>query len=125
MMTATRFSPGRTLRSLAYGVRCAWSVARGLPPPIYRIVLTDDLPDVLCTDRVYVIGEEGVRWYVAMLCPCGCGAILHMSLHPQGRPRWNVSVHLDDTASLSPSVWRRVGCRSHFFLRAGRIEWCR
>lgn len=121
-MQSSRNNP---LRSLAYLVRCAWSVARGYPKPTYRAVFTDDLPDPLHADCLYVVGEDGVTWYAAMLCPCGCGAVLHMSLHAQGHPRWGLSVHLDETVSLSPSVWRRVGCESHFFLRGGRIEWCR
>ena len=30
----------------------------------------------------------------------------------------------DGSVSLMPSVWRQKGCRSHFFLRHGRIDWC-
>ncbi|WP_236819161.1 DUF6527 family protein [Alicyclobacillus ferrooxydans] len=60
-----------------------------------------------------------------MLCPCGCGEVLHMSLHPDGRPRWELTRHPDGTVSLSPSVWRKVGCRSHFFLERGRVRWCK
>lgn len=44
-----------------------------------------------------------------MLCPCGCGQTLHMSLLAEDRPRWEVTVHDDGTPSLHPSVWRRWG----------------
>ncbi|MFX8036043.1 DUF6527 family protein [Acinetobacter baumannii] len=26
--------------------------------------------------------------------------------------------------TLSPSIWRSKGCRSHFFVREGLIVWC-
>ncbi len=73
---------------------------------------------------VYVLGEKQYLWSVALLCPCGCGEALHMSLHDDSRPRWRIRDHRDGTVTLFPSVWRTVGCRSHFFLRRGRVEWC-
>jgi hypothetical protein len=59
-----------------------------------------------------------------MLCPCGCGETLHMSLLPDSHPKWKLLRHDDGTVSLHPSVWRTKGCRSHFFLRNGMIVWC-
>ena len=87
-------------------------------------VFTDELPDALDHKAVYVVGEGDYIWFLALMCPCGCGAVLQMSLHRDGRPRWRLMAHGDGTVSLKPSVWRRTGCRSHFFLRRGRIEWC-
>jgi len=26
--------------------------------------------------------------------------------------------------SLKPSIWLQGGCRSHFWVRRGRVEWC-
>ncbi|WP_425373246.1 DUF6527 family protein, partial [Klebsiella pneumoniae] len=26
--------------------------------------------------------------------------------------------------TLYPSIWRTTGCRSHFWVRIGRIHWC-
>ena len=43
---------------------------------------------------------------------------------PGDRPGWKLRDHWDGTASLAPSVWRKVGCKSHFWLRKGRVEWC-
>ena len=98
----------------------AWVLRR--PPPL-RTIQVEELPDELRSDSVYVVGESSHAWSVAMLCPCGCGATLEMSLM-EGRPRWCAEVHDDGTMSLSPSVWRRVGCRSHFFVRRGQVAWC-
>jgi hypothetical protein len=93
------------------------------PIPAWTASIGTEVPDKLRSETVYVIGEDGVNWSIAMLCPCNCGATLEMSLHPDGRPRWKIRQHVDGTVSLSPSVWRRVGCKSHFFLKRGAIHW--
>jgi hypothetical protein len=59
-----------------------------------------------------------------MICPCGCKEVINLNLLKTVRPRWSVKEHPDRTVTLTPSVWRQKGCRSHFFLRRGRIEWC-
>ncbi|MCL5047127.1 MAG: DUF6527 family protein [Actinobacteria bacterium] len=82
----------------------------------YRTVFLEELPDCLDERVLYVLGEGGHLWSVAMLCQCGCGETLHMSLHQEGRPRWELTYHSDGTVSLWPSIWRKYGCRSHFFL---------
>ena len=98
----------------------------GLPssPPRYRVERADEVPDVPEVGVMYVVGEGVHEWYAVLGCPCGCGEALVMSLLPDARPRWRVSVDDAGAPSLSPSVNRLVGCRSHFFLRSGRIDWC-
>lgn len=81
------------------------------------------MPEVLAADSVYIAGEGGHRWFVAMICPCGCGEILHMNLLPKSRPRWRLTENEDGTVTLYPSIWRKKGCGSHFFLRRGLIKW--
>lgn len=83
----------------------------------------EDLPDVLEPERVYLVGDRSVPWSAALLCPCQCGAVIQLSLIPTDRPRWSVSRHFTGSVSLYPSIWRTKGCRSHFFLRRGRIFW--
>ena len=94
------------------------------PKPL-RAIAVEELPDQLDQKMVYILGEGKYRWFAAMVCPCGCGATLQMSLLPDAKPRWRLIEHPDKTISLEPSVWRQIGCRSHFFLRRGSIEWCR
>jgi hypothetical protein len=120
----------RPLRATAAAIaRFAWWVAsffrRARAPEAFLTVQTEELPDALDARTVYLVGEGVHLWSVALLCPCGCGETLHMNLLPDARPRWTVTRHADGTVTLDPSVWRRVGCRSHFFLRGGQIDWCR
>lgn len=84
----------------------------------------EELPGILTGRVVYIVGEGGHDWSAAMLCPCGCGAALEMNLVPPSRPLWRATVHEDGSASLHPSVWRKIGCRSHFVLSRGRVQWC-
>jgi len=101
-------------------IACLWR--RG--PRRLRAVWVEELPDRVDPGLLYVAGENGFQWYAAMACPCGCGETLHMNLLPDASPRWSLQKHPDGTATLSPSVWRTVGCRSHFFLRGGQVVWC-
>jgi hypothetical protein len=89
-----------------------------------KAVMVEELPEHLDVNRVYVAGEGAHRWFVAMLCPCGCGETLHMNLLQESRPLWKLREHKNGTVTLRPSVWRRKGCHSHFFLRRGLIKWC-
>jgi Family of unknown function (DUF6527) len=89
-----------------------------------RVMVVDELPDSLEFRRVYVVGN-GAPWSVAMLCPCGCGEIIQLSLLVNDSPRWKVSYDKKGLPTLSPSIWRTAGCRSHFFMRGGTIVWCK
>lgn len=94
------------------------------PPRPYTTIEATDLPNAIKAREVYLIGENGYLWYVAMLCPCGCGATVQLSCLPDARPCWGVSRHADQTISLHPSVARLKGCKSHYFLKRGQIIWC-
>ncbi|EIJ80117.1 hypothetical protein PB1_07147 [Bacillus methanolicus PB1] len=97
----------------------------GHPRGAYRTVFMEELPDRLEEHVIYILGEGEYTWSAAIICPCGCREILHMSLHKEGRPRWELTRHSDGTVSLTPSVWRKIGCQSHFFFERGRIRWCK
>lgn len=102
------------------------SIGRGLAVWRGRHVMSfvDDDPDVVQPGTVYVVGEGGHPWFAAMACPCGCGETIKLAMVQGSRPRWSLARHWDDTVSLKPSVWRKVGCKSHFWVRSGRIDWC-
>lgn len=91
----------------------------------YRYVHVDEFPDSLEANKLYIAGENGYFWAAAVLCPCGCGDVIELNLLKKARPCWTVQEHSNGLVSLRPSVWRRQGCRSHFYLRNGKIEWCR
>ena len=85
--------------------------------------VVDDVPEVLEPETVYLVGEDSLPWSAALLCPCGCGSTIRVSLVAGDRPRWRAKRHFSGSVTLHPSIWRNSGCRSHFFLRRGRIVW--
>jgi hypothetical protein len=103
-----------------------WRAVRSwlsLHPPPYTTARVEELPDDLAAGVIYVLGEGPHLWAVALLCPCGCAARIHLNLLPGVRPRWRVIENANGTVSIYPSVWRQTGCTSHFSVRYGRIEW--
>lgn len=89
----------------------------------YDVVHLADDPDELLPESVYAIGENGHLWHVVLLCPCGCGATIALNVLPDDSPRWTLH-ETPNGPTLSPSVWRTTGCRSHFILRRGEVIWC-
>jgi hypothetical protein len=84
----------------------------------------EDAPEHPRARTLYVVTEDGEPWSAAMLCPCGCGATLHMNLRPDERPVWSLTVNADGTGTLHPSINRMKGCLAHFWFRDGRVYWC-
>lgn len=90
-----------------------------------RIIFSfvEELPDDLRKNVLYIVVEDGDQWHASLICPCGCGEVTHLNLLPDERPCWKIADHNDGTGSLSPSIWRKVGCRSHYWLTKGRVHW--
>jgi hypothetical protein len=104
--------------------RVSGRITRWLIPPYKTVVVEELLPSTLSRRTLYIVQEDGFVELAAMLCPCGCGRVLQMNLLPDERPCWSVDRHADGTSTLHPSVWRKTDCRSHFWLRRGRVVWC-
>lgn len=93
-------------------------------PQRYSVVRSAELPDQPDPKIIYLTGDGEEPWFAEFLCPCGCNETLHLSVLTEGRPRWAVTRHFDGTITLAPSVWRQIGCRSHFWVRRSRVQWC-
>lgn len=95
----------------------------GQQEPVWSTQVVDEVPSALQPATVYVVGGL-FPWCCVFLCPCGCGGRCHLSLVEGHSPRWRIEHHQDGTVTLTPSVLWAGGCRSHFFVRQGRIVWC-
>lgn len=93
--------------------------------PHYQLARIDDMPDVVEDRVLYLIGESNSPWVASFVCPCGCKEIISLSLIKTDTPRWQVRVSREGDVTLTPSVWRTKGCRSHFFVRRSRVIWVR
>ena len=88
------------------------------------LVEGDMLPEKLPVRDLVLAREEGEDWCVGLRCPCGCGQRLEMMLLKEVKPRWDLTLDAHRRVTLHPSVWLRVGCCSHFWIRAGKVIWC-
>lgn len=84
-------------------------------PPLNELVQSGVFYRVMRIDRA--------KWAL-FLCPCGCRSVITLSLQHAHRPHWTVRASRDSRPSMRPSVWRDIGCRSHFWIEDGRVYWC-
>jgi len=83
----------------------------------------DVLPPVMPKRDLVLLVDGGAPWSVGMQCPCGCGDTLELILLPSVKPNWKLAIDAKGRPTLSPSVWRSTGCRAHFWLRSGKVNW--
>lgn len=92
--------------------------------PRFSASICDELPVICEKNKLYLVGERDTYWIAALICPCGCGELIQLALDSTGRPRWKVSMDDNNQFTLTPSLHRKIRCRSHFILRNGKIVWC-
>jgi hypothetical protein len=91
---------------------------------LFKSLRVEDFPDSMKRFTIYLAsGGENIR-AAGLVCPCGCGEVIELNLLASVRPCWQVIEHPKGLVSLSPSVRRMNGCRSHFWIRNGQINWC-
>ena len=83
----------------------------------------DELPETLQEQRIYLIGESDKPWLIAFQCPCGCESFIQLNTLKEAKPRWTYQLHRFNRISLAPSVWRKIGCKSHFWIKKGNVVW--
>lgn len=84
----------------------------------------DSLPSDLPFRDLVLCRDDGEEWSIGMRCPCGCGESIELPLMLEAKPRWDVKIDHRGRPTLYPSVWRKSGCRAHFWIRNGRVVWC-
>ena len=60
---------------------------------------------------------------VNLRCPCGCGDLTVLSLHPS---RWHLHFDGKSVSLAGPtggSVWANSGCGSHYLVRDNAVVW--
>lgn len=117
----------RSLAKLWRGVPSSPFDARPLPPisyPRLSIVTTPPRNDEIAPGLVTVVASRSRPKWAMLLCPCGCQSVITLPLQATKRPHWTCKRGRAGRPTLQPSIWRDVGCLSHFFLKDGRIFWC-
>ena len=86
-------------------------------------VFRKDVPEVVDRGVIYIIGERPYFWAITFCCPCHCGEIITLNLLKDANPKWRFFIKWGKV-TLYPSVWRRVGCKSHFRIIKNKVVWC-
>ncbi len=107
--------------------RGRWFGRQPLPPIAFAEIRAVDRPprneDIQENTFYFVSSRRHPKWALFQ-CPCGCNNIVTLSLQKAHRPHWVLRKNRRNRPSLQPSVWRDVGCLSHFWLQDGRVYWC-
>ncbi len=111
------------LRTLKFWDKIAFIKWHKRKMPLYKTLRVNDFPEELKPYVLYILGKPDQEWLAGMLCPCGCGELIELVLDGD-RPRWRLFISPNGSPTLSPSIYRSVHCRSHFFLQNGIIFWC-
>lgn len=77
------------------------------------------------THRIILVEDEGVQKWACLACPGGCGTRISLSLNPNRRPRWTILSDWLERPTVSPSVHQKNACGCHFWIKRGKVEWCR
>ncbi|WP_414916408.1 DUF6527 family protein [Pseudomonas sp. IT-P395] len=94
-----------------------------LPARTLTVIEGDSLPAKMPM-RSLVLARDGQEdWCVGFKCPCGCGHTIELLLIEEARPRWDCELDKHGHPSLHPSVWLKSGCKSHFWIRHGKVHW--
>ncbi|WP_180103916.1 DUF6527 family protein [Acinetobacter sp. YH12134] len=84
----------------------------------------DSLPQKMPIRSIVIVAEDDEIWCAGLKCPCGCGYTIELPIIREAKPRWDVNINSDNLISLYPSVFLKKGCKSHFWIKNGKIIWC-
>ena len=106
-------------------IRSWWLRTKERILPARQLVVAEGnaLPRKLPWRSLVVLREGSDDWCVGMRCPCGCGQRVELPLILEASPKWRLQTDWRKRPTLHPSVWMREGCRSHFFVRSGKVVW--
>jgi hypothetical protein len=79
--------------------------------------------DHIADKEVLVVGGLNNRKWAHFKCPCGCKDVVSLSLMKTHGPNWILRVSAFGQPTLYPSVWKKDGCESHFWIRKGNVIW--
>jgi hypothetical protein len=81
----------------------------------YIFIEAKDIPDKFESKTVYHFSDDKV---IALICHCGCGALIQLNELDDTRPRWKII----NGNTIHPSINRIVGCKSHFSIINGKVQ---
>jgi hypothetical protein len=87
------------------------------PEVTLELVRVEFMPAELEPGKLYYSELYGS---VKHLCPCGCGNKASIPTKPQWKDGWTID---PEGPTLSPSLLHQWPCKSHYFIRDGKVVW--
>ncbi len=88
----------------------------------YSYKIVQDIPNNIEPVIIYIIKDGMVADTLVFKCPCGCGNVIHLNLLNDTSPCWRYKIQ-KKKISISPSVRALKGCKSHFWITNGNVDW--
>ena len=95
------------------------------PDLVGRIADRHPTPDELRDGELIVVQDGDRQKWACLRCPGGCGEKLQLALVPYRKPRWLVRLDWLRRPSITPSVRQLNDCQCHFWIKGGKVHWCR
>ena len=95
--------------------------------PTYKTIWTEDLPQKLKKNVIYIVGGEEYPFQAVFLCPRKCSKMIFLNVSEQHKEheKWTITKHRNNTISLQPSIWmKNNSCGCHYWFKKGKIIWC-
>lgn len=89
----------------------------------FKIEVACDFPSIIPEKKILIVKEGTEPETLLFKCPCGCNADIYLNLLKDTRPNWGFYINKRGKITITPSVWRKSGCKSHFFVRNGKTLW--
>jgi len=93
----------------------------------YCALIVEDNPsnETLKKRQIIIVGGLNYMKWVYLLCPCGCNQIIMLSLNKTNRPRWSIEIDCFGRPTIHPSINQLSGCKSHFWIKKGKVHWAK
>src|SRR5688500_10490925 len=88
-----------------------------------KLVDTDDCTDILEDNDVYYVGSKRHKWLITLKCTCGCSQTIYLNVLTKTNPCWRKTINRKKRFTVRPSIWRKVGCNSHFNIVNSLLFW--
>jgi hypothetical protein len=102
-----------------------WLLYEEVPPVTFTSLrVVERSPADVPPGEMVLVEYQGRRYWTVFRCPCGCGDVITLMAESENRASWTTAVSKEGRPCLTPSIWRNVGCFSHFWVHDGRVYWC-
>lgn len=112
------------LKKLYNWLICLFGFKKSKRQTLYSFIIVSELPERIEKNVIYLEGDEGLNdfWYALLKCPCGCNEKIMLNLMDDANPYWKTEI-INSKVSVIPSIWRKVNCKSHFWVTNNKVIW--